>query len=369
MQDPIVEKIIQRAIEIQQIPAPTFEERERAEFVRAKFEEEGLDQVSMDSIGDVFARLPGETRSPLLVVSAHTDTVFPAEADLTLNRTNDRIAGPGIGDNSLGVAGLFGLLWELRRQDIRLPGDLWLVANVGEEGLGDLVGMKKVVERFGDTPLGYIVLEGLAFGRLYHRGLGVRRYRISVETMGGHSWVDYGNPSAIHELSVIMGDILALRIPYRRRTSINIGKISGGVSINTIAPHASLDLDLRSESGRVLEMLSRKVENIVQIAKRPGVKFTCEVIGNREYGEIPADHPLVQIGIDAISRQDIEPDLLIGSTDANVPLSKGIPAICIGLSNGGGAHTKKEYISLEFIHRGIKQLVDVVVNAYHLAGK
>jgi acetylornithine deacetylase/succinyl-diaminopimelate desuccinylase-like protein len=369
MQDLIVEKVIQRAIEIQQIPAPTFEEHERAEFVRAKFEKEGLDQVSIDSIGNVFACLPGGNGSPPVVVSAHTDTIFPTEVDLTLNRTEDRISGPGIGDNSLGVAGLFGLLWELRRQDIQLPGDLWLAANVGEEGLGDLVGMKKVIERFGDNPLGYIVLEGLAFGRLYHRGLGVRRYRISVETVGGHSWVDYGNPSAIHELSVVMGDILSLRIPYRRRTSINIGKISGGVSINTIAPHASLDLDLRSESGRVLEMLSRKVENIVHLAKRPGVKFTCEVIGNREFGEIPPDHPLVQIGIDAISRQDVEPELLIGSTDANVPLSKGIPAICIGISNGGGAHTIEEYISPDFIQRGVKQLVDVVVNAYKLAGK
>lgn len=366
MQDLFIEKIIQRAIDIQQIPAPTFEERRRSEFVRARFEEEGLEQVTIDPVGNVFACLPGENRSLSLVVSAHLDTVFPADVDLTLRRSEGRIYGPGIGDNSLGVAGLFGLLWELHRQKIHLPGDLWLAANVGEEGLGDLIGMKKVVDRFGKTPRGYIILEGLAFGRLYHRGLGVRRYRISAETVGGHSWVDYGDPSAIHELSIVMADILALRIPYRRRTSINIGKISGGVSINTIAPQAELELDLRSESGRVLEMLSRKVENIVRIAERPGVKFTCEVIGNREFGEISPDHPLVQIGVEAITQQGGEAELLIGSTDANVPLSRGLPAICIGLTNGGGAHTTDEYILTEYIPRGMDQLLEVVVNAFQL---
>ncbi|MEJ2757000.1 MAG: M20/M25/M40 family metallo-hydrolase, partial [Anaerolineales bacterium] len=231
MADSTIDRIIQRAIEIQQIPAPTFEEQERAAFVMAGFENEGLEQVSIDKIGNVYGLLPGENAKTSIVVSAHTDTVFPADTDLRITREGNHIYGPGIGDNSLGVAGLFGLLWMLREQKIQLPGDLWLVANVGEEGLGDLAGMKKVVDRFGDSPLGYIILEGLAFGRLYHRGLGVRRYRISVETVGGHSWVDYGNPSAIHELSLIAADILALRIPYRRRTSINIGKISGGVSI------------------------------------------------------------------------------------------------------------------------------------------
>lgn len=367
MAEALTDRIIQRAIDIQQIPAPTFEEQQRAAYVMEAFREEGLEQVSMDTLGNVFGLLSGEQAEPMVVVSAHTDTVFPAETDLKVTRRENQVFGPGIGDNSLGVAGLFGLLWMLREQKTQLPGDLWLVANVGEEGLGDLVGMKAVVDRFGDAPLGYIILEGLAFGRLYHRGLGVRRYRISVKTEGGHSWVDYGSPSAIHELTLLASEILSLRIPYRRRTSINIGKISGGVSINTIAPYAELELDLRSESGRILQTLSRKVEDIVRFAQRPGVTIGIEVIGDRAFGEIPEDHPLVQVGVEAIARQGVAADLLIGSTDANVPLSRGIPAICIGIGNGGAAHTTGEYMFTQQIPMGMNQLLDVVTETFRLA--
>jgi len=255
----------------------------------------------------------------------------------------------------------------LKHRKIQLPGNLWLVANVGEEGLGDLVGMKQVVSRFGDAPIGYVVLEGLGFGRLYHRGLGVRRYRISVETAGGHSWVDFGNPSAIHELSNIISQILALRLPVRKRTTVNIGKISGGVSINTIAPKASLELDLRSESNRALVSLSQKVEALVRLAERPGVHFEIEVIGNRPFGEISPEHPLVQLGVKALAAQGFTADLLIGSTDSNVPLSMGIPSICIGIANGGGAHTTDEYMDKELLPKGLSQLVDVVVGAFDLS--
>lgn len=366
MTDALVERIIQRAIDIQQIPAPTFEEHKRAAYIMAQFQEEGLEQVSMDELGNVYGLLAGARSDTSVVLSAHTDTVFPRETDLTVTRRDQQIFGPGIGDNSLGVAGLFGLLWMLREQQISLPGDLWLVANVGEEGLGDLCGMKKIVDRFGDTPLGYIILEGLAFGRLYHRGLGVRRYRISVKTGGGHSWVDYGSPSSIHELSLMASQILALRIPNRKRTTINIGRISGGVSINTIAPYAELELDLRSESGRILSQLSRKVEDIVRFAQRPGVHLQIEEIGNRAFGEIPEEHPLVQIGMQAIAHQGMEPDLLIGSTDANVPLSRGIPAICIGIGNGGAAHTAGEFMFTQQIPLGMAQLLEVIQQTFLL---
>ncbi len=362
----ITNHIIQRAIEIQQIPAPTFSEHERAKYVFNKFQEESLSEVEIDSVGNVFACIPGKSSAKTLVVSSHTDTVFPSETDLTIRKKDGLIFGPGIGDNSVGVAGLFGLIWELRRQKIELPGDVWLVANVAEEGLGDLAGMKKVVDRFGDFPIGYVVLEGLALGRIYHRGLGVRRYRISVETGGGHSWVDFGNPSAIHELSSIISQILSFRLPNRKRTTVNVGKISGGVSVNTIAPFAVLELDLRSENDRVLLSLSKRVEELVRFSERPGVHFGLEVIGDRPFGEIPDDHPLVELGIRSIASQGYEADLLIGSTDANVPLSRGIPSICIGLTNGGRAHTVGEFMDPELLSKGLAQLIDVVVGAFNL---
>jgi acetylornithine deacetylase/succinyl-diaminopimelate desuccinylase-like protein len=315
-------------------------------------------------VGNVYGCLPGESSKHFLVVSAHTDTVFPLETDLRIKQHPGKVSGPGIGDNSLGVAGLFGLLWALRKQEVRLSGDLWLVANVGEEGLGNLYGMRKVVERFGAQALGYVILEGLAYGRLYHRGLGVKRYRITANTKGGHSWVDYGNPSAVHELAALIASMVRIRLPRRPRTTMNVGKIAGGVSINTIAPSAWIEVDVRSEDGKVLEQTCKKIEQEVLNAEKRGAKFEMELIGQREFGEIPRSHPLVQVGVEALRRQGVEPDLLIGSTDANIALSKGIPAICIGLANGGHAHTVNEFMLVENLPRGIEQLVRVVTEGF-----
>lgn len=366
MNDSLIERVIERAIEIQQIPAPTFQEQQRASFIRQAFVYEDLQDVFQDELGNVFACLPGKAASPFVVVSAHTDTVFPMEMDLNIRRKKKLVYGPGIGDNSVGVAGLFGLLWQLRQENIELPGDLWLVANVGEEGLGNLVGMKKVVDRFGADPLAYIVLEGLALGRLYHRGLGVRRYKISAKTKGGHSWVDYGSPSAIHILTDLSQQILSIRLAYRKRSTLNIGKISGGVSINTIAPYAEMELDVRSESGRVLRILSKKVEDIVRFAARPEVDLSCELIGHRKSGEIPEDHPLVQLGVNALKTQGIQAQLLIGSTDANVPLSRGLPALCVGLTSGGAAHTAGEFMDTNQLGKGMAQVKEIVVRAFEV---
>jgi acetylornithine deacetylase/succinyl-diaminopimelate desuccinylase-like protein len=167
----INERVIERAIEIQQIPAPTFDEKQRGEFVRSLFLEEGLQDVSIDDAGNVYGRWAADDgqmqAEKSLIVSAHLDTVFPRETNLEVKREVEKIFGPGLGDNSLGVAALFGLLWMLRERKFKPAGDLWFVANVGEEGLGDLRGMKKVVERFGEDVKAYLVLEGLALGHVY----------------------------------------------------------------------------------------------------------------------------------------------------------------------------------------------------------
>ncbi len=211
-------RLIDLAVAIQQIPAPTLHEDARAEFVRLHFSKEGLADVEMDSVGNVFARLPGRDSKKSLVVSAHLDTVFLSNIDLHVSREPGHILAPGIGDNSIGVAGLFGLVWALRDRHQVLPGDLWLAANVCEEGLGNLRGIRAVVDRFGSLPLAYIVLEGMALGQVYNRGLGVRRYRITVRSAGGHSWIDYGKPSAIHELTALSTRIAALEPPRLPRT-------------------------------------------------------------------------------------------------------------------------------------------------------
>lgn len=357
-----IPRLLDLAIAIQQVAAPTFHEAERAEFVRTKFVDEGLSDVEIDAAGNVYACLKSthglsSTVHGPLIVSAHLDTVFPPSVDLTATREPERILGPGIGDNSLGVAGLFGLVWELRQRGISLPGDLWLVANVCEEGLGDLRGMRSVVDRFGVGARAFLIIEGMALGQVYNQGLGVRRYRITVRTSGGHSWIDYGQPSAIHELTALSTRITALNVPRLPRTSLNIGIIAGGSSVNTIAADATLELDLRSEDAATLDALARQVEQIVRAADQPGVSAVLEVIGQRPSGVLPVTHPLVALAQESLRSVGVEPRLNIGSTDANLPLSRGLPAVTIGLTTGGKAHTVHEFINLAPLERGIEQLV------------
>jgi acetylornithine deacetylase/succinyl-diaminopimelate desuccinylase-like protein len=360
----IPERVLDLAIQIQQIPAPTFDEIGRAEMIADRFLQENLCDVKIDELGNVFARLPGEDRSRPIVVSAHSDTVFPRETDLGIKREPDKIFGPGIGDNSLGVAGLFGLIWELQQKRIRLPGDIWLVSNVCEEGLGDLKGMREVVKRFGNRPLAYLILEGTAYGEVFHRGLGVQRYRITANTEGGHSWADYGVPSAIHDLAALVTKLTALEIPRKPRTSINVGTISGGTSVNTIAAQAHLELDLRSENPETLQNLVEQVRAMVFEANTPSMKIEAEIIGQRPAGEISAKHPLVKLAIETLESQGTRPHLNIGSTDANIPLSQGLPAICIGLTHGRGAHTIGEFIFSAYLQKGLDQLVEVVLKIF-----
>ena len=352
------------AVAIQQIPAPTFSEARRAAFVREQFLAEGLFNVSIDSLGNVYGRQPGAGLARPLVVSAHTDTVFPESVDLKVTRENGKISGPGIGDNSLGVAGLFGLLWCLRQRSIALPGDLWLVANVCEEGLGNLRGMRAVVDRFGANALAYIILEGMSLGQIYHRGLDVLRYRIKITTPGGHSWVDHGRPSAIHELAALITRLTALPLLSHPRTTLNVGVITGGTTVNSIAAEASLELDLRSESAQVLLSLAAQVESIVAAFNRQGVQATAEISGQRPAGEISSMHPLVRLAARSLEAQGIQPSLNVGSTDANIPLSLGLPAVCLGLSTGCGAHTVEETIHTAPLAQGLDQLAVVVEQAW-----
>ncbi len=360
MDPKLVARVIDLAVEIQQIPAPTFAESKRGNFIYERFLQEKLVDVEMDEIGNVMGRLPGKGNIPPVVVSAHLDTVFPSGTELVCEREEEKIIGPGIGDNAVGLAGLFGLIWVLKQQSFKLNADLWLVANVGEEGLGDLRGMREVVNHFSDRILAYVVIEGMAVGQIYHRGLGVRRYRISTITSGGHSWVDYGKPSAIHELAQLVTRLLEIPVPEKPRTSINVGTISGGISVNTIAAEASLELDLRSEDEGALEELVKSVQGMVEKSQKPEVQVDIELIGQRPAGEISKNHPLVALAVQGLEMVGIQPRLNVGSTDANIPLSLGYPAICLGLTTGDGAHTKKEYINLPPLELGLSQLLFVI---------
>jgi acetylornithine deacetylase/succinyl-diaminopimelate desuccinylase-like protein len=356
-----IDQIAELCLAIQQVPAPTGAEYERAQFIAERFEKMGLNGIEVDDTPNVYARVAGVEQGPGLMVSAHLDTVFPAETDLTNRREEMRLYGPGIGDNSMGLTGLLTLAGKAAGGDKPPDCDLWFVANAGEEGLGDLKGMRRAVDRLGSQIKGCIVLEGAGAGigprKITHRGLGVRRYRIDVKARGGHSWDSFGEPSAVHVLVRMANEITEWQVPESPRTTFNIGLIEGGTSVNTIAEHACLLLDLRSEDAEELNRLVVRTEKLAASAGYAGdAEIKATVVGDRPTGSIGIDHPLVaaatQILKDlGVPKKDVQ--YRIGSTDANIPLSRGIPAVTIYLTDGHDIHRASEWLSLESLPMGM----------------
>jgi tripeptide aminopeptidase len=348
--------VIEQAIAIQQIPAPTFNESARAHYVAEQFKTIGLKEIQIDEFFNVFGLLPGIEQLGVMV-SAHTDTVFDEQTDLRIRRENDLIFGPGLGDNSMGVAGLLGLANILQSLKIIPARDIWFVANTREEGLGDLGGMKAAFAQLQARICQVINLEGMAYGHVYHAGIAVRRLHITATAEGGHSWLNYGRPSAVHGIVELGARIMALHPAQTPRTTFNIGMIDGGQTINAIATKASLWLDMRSEESATLAAFEQEVRAQVDAVSKPNLPFSIEVVGDRPAGSIVPEHPLVQAAMTVLARVGIQGTLENGSTDANVPLSQGVPAVTIGITRGGNAHRLDEYIETQPIADGMRQLV------------
>jgi acetylornithine deacetylase/succinyl-diaminopimelate desuccinylase-like protein len=363
----LLNHVVDEAITIQQIPAPTFDEGCRAAYVRGRFR--GLDSVEVDALHNVTGRLPGaDCRRPAVLVAAHLDTVFDAGTPLAIRRQEDRIYGPGLGDNSLGLAGLLALMDVLRNGC--WPADIWFAANSREEGLGDLGGIRAVYEKLAPRLGCAVIVEGLAFGRIYHAGIAVRRLAITCHAPGGHSWLNFGRPSAIHGLVRLGATITTLEPPQAPRTTYNIGLIEGGRSVNSIAADASMLIDLRSESREALAALESQVMGLVDAQRGPDLDFEVRVVGDRPVGGIPVSHPLVQMAGYALDLVGVQPSYETGSTDANVPLAAGLPAVTVGVTRGGNAHRLDEYIETAPIADGLWQLLLLIVGAASgLAGK
>jgi acetylornithine deacetylase/succinyl-diaminopimelate desuccinylase-like protein len=356
--------IIETTVAIQQIPAPTFEEQRRAVYVEEQMRALGLAHIDIDAAGNVYGCRPGQKQGPALLISAHLDTIFPASTDLTVRRQGQRIYGPGIGDNSLGTAALLHLAKAFQHHNLANDHDIWFVANVGEEGLGDLCGMRAAITRLRDAIGVAIVIEGSGHDRIIHEAIGVRRYRISVTTPGGHSWQNFGAPSAIHTLVRLAEQLTRLDLP-KLRSSFNIGVIEGGSSVNTIAERATLLLDLRSINTSALNNLVQQVEQIIEAARaaEPRVQIQIDTVGDRPAGRIPRDHPLVQMTTTAYKLAGSSVSYGVGSTDANVPLSLGIPAVCIGIGDGENAHRLDEFIEPTRIPIGMCALLLMALTA------
>jgi tripeptide aminopeptidase len=343
----LVEIVLADAQRICAVPAPTFAEGPRAEMVAELLHAAGA-PAELDAVGNVVCRMGGE--GPAAVLAAHLDTVFGPEQPIEIVRGDGRIAAPGIGDNSLAVAALLALARRLAAHPPSRP--VVLVATVGEEGLGDLRGAKHLVA--STECRCFVAVEGLSLDAIEVGGIGSERYRATYTGPGGHPWSERGTPSAVHGLIARAGELVT--IDPGPGGVLNVGRVHGGTSVNTIAAQATLELDLRSRDPAQLTVLAARAAEVLRRAP-DGLEVVVERVGQRPAGAIAADHPLLQAARRARAAAGLEPAREgFSSTDANAAYGRAIPAITVGVSTGGHAHRLDEYIDEAPATAGVRSL-------------
>jgi acetylornithine deacetylase/succinyl-diaminopimelate desuccinylase-like protein len=374
-------KIMDWQVELVAIPAPPFGERARAEWLAERFSDCGLSDVHIDGAGNVLATLPAanmprESSGPIIVLSAHLDTVFPAGTPLNpiLTEADGRLQAPGACDNGAGIVGMMALAHALVESRSELPAPLVFVGNVGEEGEGDLRGVRHL---YGDDALAgriaaHIVLDGAGADSAVTQALGSRRFQITIAGPGGHSFTDAGAPNPIAALASALATLAQTTLPDDPRTTLNIGTVHGGTSVNSIPESATASIDFRStrteQLVRLEVALHRAVEDAVERANaqcaaaqarsRGALTFRVDKIGDRPGGALELDSALLE-SLRAVDRHlGLQTDIRLGSTDANLPLSLGIPAISLGAGGeGAGAHTQAEWYSAKDRDVGLKRVL------------
>ncbi len=350
------ERTIRDQIELSEIPAPPFGEERRGVRVAELFREIGLLDVATDGAGNVSGCLPGPRDGAPVVVSAHLDTIFPAGTDVRVREVDGKLAGPGIADDARGLAALLALARALVSAGVRPLSPVTFLATVGEEGAGDLRGVKHWFREGGPgrDARAFISLDGAGIDRIVSMGLGSRRLRAVARGGGGHSWTDWGVANPIHALGSAVAEIERLPLPQDPATTVTVARWGGGTSINAIPLEAWLELDIRSVSSRSLGAAEAQVRHILgasilsvnQRARLGGEKLTLEIqiIGDRPAGATSSDDPLVKAAVEATLSAGGTPRLIASSTDANIPMSLGIPAIAMGAGGESGrAHTPDEW--------------------------
>lgn len=369
-------RIMDWQAELVAIPAPPYAEQARAAWLADRFADAGLSRVGLDEIGNVFGTLPAsnlppESTGPVVLLSAHLDTVFPAGTRLDPIVEGDRLTAPGSCDNGAGLAGMLALAHALVHAQPELPAPLIFVGNVGEEGEGDLRGVRQIYNR---SPLAgriaaHIVLDGAGAETAVIQALGSRRFKVTISGPGGHSFTDAGTPNPIAALASALAEVAKIPHVNEPRTTVNIGTIQGGTSVNSIPESAQAALDFRSTDKEQLVRLEvalhRAVEDAVARTNalsrsngRGSLRFSVAKIGERPAGHLPGDSPLRET-LKAVDRHlGLQSDLRLGSTDANLPLSLGVPALSLGAGGeGGGAHTLAEWYSAHDREIGLRRIL------------
>lgn len=364
MKDPCVKKglcfleenggqTLQEQKDICEIPSAPFNEERRAQDYLERLRKLGLEDIARDKSGNVFGVRRGTGGGPKLVVAAHLDTVFSMDDDFHVRTEDGKLHAPGIADDTRGLAEILAVIRALNKSGIETCGDIMFCGDVGEEGLGDLRGMRRLFSDHKDID-GFISLDGFnGVGNITSCAIGTHRYRITFKGPGGHSMYDYGNPSAVHAMGRAIAAISDLRVPEEPLTTFTVGKAAGGTSVNSIASEAAMLLDIRSGSPQVLRNFELEVkaclDNAVKAENKrwnsSGISVKTELVGNRPAGSQPPDALIVEAACKSCRALGIRPEIVKpGSTDSNIPLSLGIPAVTLDCGGRGfGTHSLKEY--------------------------
>lgn len=369
------ERHLAKQVEIAEIPAPTFHEGERARLMAAEFRRAGLKNVEIDKQGNALGWRPGRSQDAM-VLAAHLDISFPVGVNTKVRKEGNRWHAPGLADDSRGLAALLAIAEAMEHGKVQTEQTLLFVANVGEEGLGDLIGVKYLFREspHKDKLKSFISIDGANPSRVVNGGSGVKRYRISIKGAGGHSYGNFGRPNAIHAAGRMIGRFAAIEVPTSPKTTYNVGNIKGGTMVNAIAEECTFEIDMRSESPAELDKLELKMLEAVRLAVEEenkfraasGQKVTVEnkLVGQRPAGRTPESNSLVQAAQWASRATGHTPRLTFSSTDSNLPISLGIPAVTLG---GGGrsdnAHSLNEWFEPAEAWKG-PQTVLLTVLAY-----
>nr|WKN37193.1 M20/M25/M40 family metallo-hydrolase [Tunicatimonas sp. TK19036] len=350
------DKALENLITLTEIPAPPFKEEKRAAKYAEMLKQYGADSVWIDEEGNAIGLRKGKSSDKTVVLEAHLDTVFPEETDVTVKQKGDTLFAPGIVDDTRGLAMVLAVLQAMEENDIETESDVLFIGTVGEEGLGDLRGVKYLFREGGPQIDSYIAVDGGGLDRITHVGLGSHRYKITYVGPGGHSWGAFGLVNPHHALGKAITYFSEAADEFTKegpRTSYNVGVIGGGTSVNAIPFESWMQVDMRSESPEKLEGIDKLLQDAVQKALKeenavkrsgPDLEVKVEMIGDRPSGKLPADLALVQRAIAATQQFGGKPNLRTGSTNSNTPISKGVPAVTIGAGGDGGkAHSLDEW--------------------------
>ncbi len=357
-------------VELAQIPAPSNHEEKRAEFIKNWLTAQGAEGVYIDAALNVIYPVGVTETNPLVVFAAHSDVVFGDLEPLPLVVENGLIKCPGVGDDTANLVMLLMAAKYIAENKI-VPKDcgMLLVANSGEEGLGNLKGSRQLIKEFGSRMIEFVSFDCSAHD-LINGAVGSKRFKVEVKTEGGHSFSNFGNKNAIAYLANMIQELYQIQVPEKGTTTYNVGTISGGTSVNTIAQQAEMLYEFRSDEKESIEIMEEKFNAVVEAYRQKGVEVNVTVVGERPCSAEVDERVQGEMSgriVNAIQRYfGWQPNVSKASTDCNIPLAAGIPAVCTGCILGSGAHTREEYVEINSLQPGMKVAFELILHYFQV---